>query len=72
MAEYIFLIKEPVLDDLPEHAVEDLRGDLAGVRGGLPQLVVALLLTALKIIQSTIHPAMSNTLVFFAGLNQTN
>ena len=42
------LVEEAVLDDLPQHTVEDLRGDLAGVRGRLAQLVVRLLLCPLQ------------------------
>jgi hypothetical protein len=41
------LIEEPILDDLPEHSVQHLRGDLAGVGGGLAQLIVRLLVSAL-------------------------
>ena len=38
------LVEESVLDNLSQHSVEDLRGDLAGVRGGLGQFVLGLLI----------------------------
>lgn len=43
------LIEQPVLNDLAQHAVENLCGDLAGVCGRLAQLVIRLLIGALKI-----------------------
>ncbi len=42
------LVEEPVLDDLAEHPIENLCGDLAGVGRRLTQLVVRLLLRALR------------------------
>ena len=42
------LVEESVFNDLPQHTVENLRRDLAGVRGGLAQLIVSLLFRSLK------------------------
>ena len=47
LAARCHLVEEPVLDDLAEHPVQDLCGDLAGVGRRLTQLVVRLLLRAL-------------------------
>ncbi len=47
LAASCHLVEEPVLDDLAEHPVEDLCGDLAGVGRRLAQLIVRLLLRAL-------------------------
>ena len=40
------MVEQSVLDDLPQKAVEHLSGDLAGVGGGLGQLVLGLLVRA--------------------------